>query len=332
MENVTPPVSPEMSTAAAARAPRPSMNDRLSSFKPERPAAAERPQAPKIEVQDSEIQRQRSLATPKPAGAPPPPKKAQTAIEYLDQYQDQIKMALPRTMSPDRMLRVCMTEIRNSEALRKADPLSLMGAIIQCAQLGLEPGNGLGQVYLIPFKGKVTMVIGYQGLLELIWRSGLVDSVDVQEIFIGDEFTFYKQHGETQFFWEEGPDKQRDQWENYLGTVVTVWLKGANKPMFVRMTREQIELNEATNRKGKDMTDAWMKWPIAMANKTVLRRAIKLLPKSVEMREAYTFQDHRADLRKFAVSEMPSLRSGDEETADASQPEANDATVSETPN
>ncbi|MDK4605734.1 recombinase RecT, partial [Kingella kingae] len=59
--------------------------------------------------------------------------------------------ALPKHLTADRLARIATTEIRRVPALGTCSPESFLGAIMQCGQLGLEPSNGLGQAYLIPF-------------------------------------------------------------------------------------------------------------------------------------------------------------------------------------
>ena len=68
----------------------------------------------------------------------------------------------------------------------KCDVASLVGAIGQCAQMGLEPNTILGHAYLVPFNTKrkdasgverwvnsVQVIIGYKGLIDLARRSPL---------------------------------------------------------------------------------------------------------------------------------------------------------------
>lgn len=63
----------------------------------------------------------------------------------------QLAAALPRHMTAERMIRIATTEIRKVPELRNCDSTSFIGAIVQCSQLGLEPGSALGHAYLLPF-------------------------------------------------------------------------------------------------------------------------------------------------------------------------------------
>src|SRR6185436_81681 len=90
---------------------------------------------------------------------------------------------------PDRIARIALTEVRRVPKLAACTPASFLGAVMTCAQLGLEPGL-LGEVYLIPRRNEVTMIIGVRGLIKMATRSGEVLSVDASEVYEGDEFDY----------------------------------------------------------------------------------------------------------------------------------------------
>ncbi|HAU5557858.1 TPA: recombinase RecT, partial [Proteus mirabilis] len=77
--------------------------------------------------------------------------KDQQLIHFINQpsMKAQLAAALPRHMTPDRMIRIVTTEIRKTPALANCDMQSFIGAVVQCSQLGLEPGNALGHAYLL---------------------------------------------------------------------------------------------------------------------------------------------------------------------------------------
>ncbi|EKF2878464.1 recombinase RecT, partial [Escherichia coli] len=70
--------------------------------------------------------------------------------------------------------------------------------IVQCSQLGLEPGSALGHAYLLPFGNKneksgkknVQLIIGYRGMIDLARRSGQIASLSARVVREGDEFNF----------------------------------------------------------------------------------------------------------------------------------------------
>lgn len=91
-------------------------------------------------------------------------------------------------MTPERMARIATTEMRRIPKLAECNPMSFLGAVIQCLQLGLEPGGSLGHLYLIPFGKEVQVIVGYRGMIDLARRSGQIISIDARAIYEGDQF------------------------------------------------------------------------------------------------------------------------------------------------
>lgn len=212
-------------------------------------------------------------------------------IGMLEVYQGQIAKALPRHMTPERMARIAMTEIRKNPKLFQCDPKSLFGAVIQCAQLGLEPGNALGHAYLLPFDKKekvngqwktvrtdVNLIIGYRGMIDLARRSGQIVSLSARAVHANDQFSYeYGLHEDLRHIPNEddpGP----------LTHVYAVARLHGGGVQFDVMTLEAIEKIRAQS-KAKD-NGPWVTHFTEMAKKTVIRRLFKYLPVSVEIQRA----------------------------------------------
>ena len=94
----------------------------------------------------------------------------------------EIEKALPAHMSHERMTRIALSAVNSNPELTEVilnNPTSFLGALMQSAQLGLEPNTNLGHAYLIPYYDKnsgkkiVNLQLGYMGLLDLAHRSGM---------------------------------------------------------------------------------------------------------------------------------------------------------------
>lgn len=89
----------------------------------------------------------------------------------------------------ERFARICVTAFRQNPDLQKSSPASILGAMMTCAQLGLEPNTPSGLAYLIPrWNGKLRSMecqfqVGYRGLLELMYRSGAIASINADVVF-----------------------------------------------------------------------------------------------------------------------------------------------------
>jgi recombination protein RecT len=110
--------------------------------------------------------------------------------------KDQIKAALPKHVTPERMSRIAMTALRTNPKLAQSTPESFLGSLMNAAQLGLEPNTPLGQCYLIPyFNGKLKSMecqfqIGYKGMLDLAYRTGDFKVIYAKEVYKEDEFEY----------------------------------------------------------------------------------------------------------------------------------------------
>ena len=106
----------------------------------------------------------------------------------------EIKKALPAVMTPERFTRIALSALNNTPQLQQCTPMSFIAALLNAAQLGLEPNTPLGQAYLIPYKNKGNMEcqfqIGYKGLIDLAYRNGQMQTIQAQEVYENDLFEY----------------------------------------------------------------------------------------------------------------------------------------------
>lgn len=238
----------------------------------------------------------------------------QTLAQLLNdpKVKQQIALALPKHMTPDRLARVALTEIRKNPKLAQCDQHSFMAAIMQCAQLGLEPGNALGHAYILPFDKRkkvngrwevvgtdATLIIGYRGMLDLARRSGQILSIEARAVYDSD--TFHVAFGLN-------PDlKHEPNWDvadrGELRFVYAVAKLKDGGTQFEVMSRPQVEAVrdesqgwQSARRYAKDgaVNSPWASHFEEMAKKTVLRRLFKYLPISIELATAI-YDDERGD-------------------------------------
>lgn len=117
-----------------------------------------------------------------------------TMKHWIQAMEPQIAKALPSVITPERFTRIAMTAISTNAKLAECTPQSFMGALMNAAQLGLEPNTPLGQAYLIPFeiKGRLEcqFQIGYKGLIDLAHRSEQFQVIYAKEVYEQDDFDY----------------------------------------------------------------------------------------------------------------------------------------------
>jgi recombination protein RecT len=213
----------------------------------------------------------------------------------LEKMKPQIQLALPRHVSPDRMLRIVLTTVQRTPKLLDCTRESLLGCIVQCAQLGLEPDGLLGHAYLIPFfnskqsRMECQLIVGYKGLLKLARQSGEIASIAARVVHEKDLFEF--EYG-LQEKLRHIPSMDEDPGPLLYAYAIFRLKDGAVH--FDVMSYREIE---AIRKRSKSGTSGpWTTDFEEMAKKTVLRRASKMSPASIEDRMARAITlDEKAD-------------------------------------
>lgn len=207
-------------------------------------------------------------------------------------FTSQLAAALPSHISPDRISRIALTEMRKTPALRECDPYSLFGSIMQASQLGLELGGALGHAYLVPFRSKRGMdaqfIVGYRGMIDLARRSGQIVSLQAHAVHQGDDFDFAYGLDERLHHIPTSDVANRGE---IIAFYAVAKLKGGGHQLEV-MWKSEVDAVRAQSKAGN--SGPWVSHYEEMGKKTVIRRLFKYLPVSVELQQAVGL-DEQAD-------------------------------------
>lgn len=209
---------------------------------------------------------------------------AKSLSTFMDKYKGQIANALPKHITPDRMVRLTMTAFSQNTALQKCDLHSIFASVIVASQLGLEIGVG-GQGYLVPYGGKATFVPGWQGLVDLVSRAGRA-TVWTGAVSVGDEFDWAL--GDRPFI-KHRPGSGGDTWKDITHVYAVGRVNGSEYPVLEVWTMDRVvkHLNKfnkvgarhyALEKNGQNME--------MYARKVVLLQVLKYMPKSIEVQRA----------------------------------------------
>ena len=223
-----------------------------------------------------------------------------TVKRFFEANKSNLIAVLPKHFDAERMLKLALGALRTTPKLANASNASLLGAVVTCAQLGLEPNTPLGHAYLLPFdkrekrdgqwvttETQVTVIIGYKGMLDLARRSGQIVSIAAHEVCKNDEFRYSYGLDEELIHRPSMSDRG-----DVVGFYAVAKLVGGGYSFEV-MGRAEVDFirDKAAekNRAKKDdkgrpiITGPWADNYIEMGRKTVLRRLFKYLPISIEM-------------------------------------------------
>lgn len=231
------------------------------------------------------------LGDNKPADAPAPSTETAPATQdsnpmraVIESMRPEIARVLPRGMDAGRLARIATTMARKTPDLMKCTPESFLGALMTCAQLGLEPGP-LDHAYLIPFKNnernvyECQLIIGYKGLIDLARRSGHIESIVAREVYEND--TFACEYGLEDRL-EHKPLITGDRGKVTCYYAVAKFVGGGH--VFLVMSPDDV--NKYKDKSRAKNNGPWRTDYDAMAKKTCIRRLSTFLPMSIEMATA----------------------------------------------
>jgi len=232
-------------------------------------------------------------------------KPAEKVAHLLEARKDSIAAMLPRHMNADRLLKVAQIAATTTPALLECEIPSLISAIGQCAQMGLEPNTVLGHAYLIPFNTKkgnvwvknVQVIIGYKGLIDLARRSGHIVSIAAHEVREKDIF-------ELEYGLEEKlrhvPYLAGDR-GSVIGYYAVAHMKDGGHAFDFMPNAEVMAIRDnsqgykqalaSADKYKKIATHPWIDHEVEMGKKTAVRRLAKMLPLSVEFNAAIAVED-----------------------------------------
>jgi recombination protein RecT len=126
---------------------------------------------------------------------PKPPTVISKFMNTISKYE---KSNLPELLathnvSASQFKQIVINEVKKSPAMQKAfetNPSSLFASILLCAELGLNPSADVGEFYFIPYGSKITPILGYKGVVNLLLRSGEISKIWSEIVYSEDEFEY----------------------------------------------------------------------------------------------------------------------------------------------
>lgn len=204
----------------------------------------------------------------------------------IEQYKGDLAMVMPSHVKPDTFVRLAVSVLRRDPKLAQAaanNPAALMGALMEAARQGLEPGTE--QYYLTPrWNGKtkreeIAGIRGYQGEIELIYRAGAVSSVIVEVVREKDTFSYrpgLDERPKHEIDWDSD-----DRGDLRLAYAYAVMKDGATSKVVV-LNRAAILRAKAMSQGADSKYSPWQNHEEAMWLKTAAHRLTKWVPTSAE--------------------------------------------------
>ena len=211
---------------------------------------------------------------------------AANMMEMLERAKPAIANALPKHLTAERMVRIAYGAVSRSPRLLECDPASIVRAVVESSELGLEPTGILGHSYLVPYRNNKTrkmeaqLQVGYRGFIELAGRSGRLEHLRARVVYEGEDF-----------IWEEGlepklvhvPVLNRDPSAKPVAVYATAKFIGGGVAFEV-LSIDDVEKRRKSSR-ARD-SGPWVTHWDEMARKSAVRALAKYLPLSPELTTA----------------------------------------------
>ena len=234
--------------------------------------ASDKPAA--IRTKDSSIKLTKSMSIP----------------DMVKALEPEIKRALPSVLTPERFTRMALSALNNTPKLKECTPMSFIAALMNAAQLGLEPNTPLGQAYLIPYKYKGILEcqfqLGYKGMIDLAYRNDRMQSIEAHTIYENDEF-----------YYELGLDarlKHIPTWDDrgdIRGFYAIFKLDNGGYRFEVMSKADVDRFAETYSKAYSSEYSPWKTNYEEMAKKTVLKKLLKYAPIKSDFRKALSLDE-----------------------------------------
>lgn len=206
-------------------------------------------------------------------------KQQETAIARISNYldSDTVKARFASVLG-DRQampyIASVMITVKESKQLQECHPESIYTSALRAATLKLSTDTATGQAYMVPFKGRATLVVGYKGLYDMAVRTGKYRYINVGPIYEGQVV----EENQITGFHSISGRRTGDKVIGWIGAFEMNpergQVTGFGKTIY--MTVEEIHAHAKEYSKSYDYKDSpWKKETPKMERKTVLRLLLR---------------------------------------------------------
>lgn len=207
-------------------------------------------------------------------------------LAWLERRKSLIARALPAHIDEGHFIEAALTSMGK---LRNCDTNTIYTALMACARFGLAP-DGV-RAAIVPFGKTATFVPMYQGLIDVMHRSGKVRSIRVDFIRANDLWEYTPTDPSPKdFFHKPRVELPKEERGDVLLAYAYAWMEGGSRSQVVLLNRQDaIEIRDLYSKAyayaestGK-RDSAWHTNFDQQWAKSAVRRLAKLVPTSPEL-------------------------------------------------
>lgn len=256
--------------------------------------------------------------------------KQQTLKDLLTKAAPSLAAVAPKHLTAERLVKIALSATSRNPDLLACSPASVLRAVMQGAEMGLEVGGLMGEAYLVPFKNKHTKtteaicIPGYRGLIKLARNSGQITTFEAHIVYEHDIFEL--EYGLNPRLVHKPNLRVEDR-----GKVSCAWAMAAFKDGGYQIDVMTIgELEAVRKRSQAGDSGPWESDTAEMQRKSVVKRLAKYCPLSPELAKAIAVDDaaDRGELQTIDVTLVDAeSTAGDSAATPAESPKGNVASL-----
>lgn len=199
-------------------------------------------------------------------------------------------------LTMDRFASTLMQLWNSNKDLGQCTRDSILASILAVADMGLTFTPALGHAYIVKYGNTATAIVGYQGLMYMARRDGLVQDIRVGVRREDDQFA-YNPLNTTEPIRHIPADPPTG---NVLGYYCVAYLSNG----FVHgyyMSKQQVDKYKADFSPSAGRQGPWSKSPDAYGIKTVVRQNLKFLQLGGKVSQAYAMGGEQETVPNVSV-------------------------------
>lgn len=181
---------------------------------------------------------------------------------------------LKQQIQPEQIIQMSANFIMNAK-LQECTQESIVYAIIKALEYGFPPAQQ-GLFYMLPFKNdkkgvtEVQFILGYQGMLYMLYRTGAFIDIYSEVVYSADEFQYELGLNKTLV---HKPALVQDRGEILYCYAVAKFKDGGHS--FIVLSKNDIDKVRRISKSGNSLQSPWSTAYAEMAKKTAIRRLYK---------------------------------------------------------
>jgi recombination protein RecT len=186
----------------------------------------------------------------------------------IEKRQQSIVDACSDSIQYSSLLSSLQKSITKDSRILACTPVSVLDAMLACAKLGIDPSGEHNTGWFIRYGSELKLMIGYNGYIDLITRSGKYQQVEAEVVYEGEKYEVHR--GTRNEIIHEIDFDIRNNPESKITSSYAV-ARGNGCNQFVALSRTDIDIARSAS-KNKSL---WEKHRAEMCKKTSVRNLAK---------------------------------------------------------